>query len=59
MEDVKLVGFIHKYSDGDCSIWTVNLNKEDRKIIDEVLEKYQNDGESVRGDICSEILFKL
>ncbi|MBR0075477.1 MAG: hypothetical protein IJP96_06965 [Synergistaceae bacterium] len=44
-----IVGFIEKNVD-DYTIWNVELNKNDAEIINSILEKYQNDGYSIRGN---------
>lgn len=56
MSNVNLVGFIHQYGANDFSIWNVQLSAEDEKAINAILEKYQTQGFSVRGN--SEIKLK-
>lgn len=56
MSNVNLVGFIHQYGENDFSIWNVQLSAEDKKAINAILEKYQTQGFSVRGN--SEIKLK-
>ena len=56
MSNVNLVGFIHQYGNDDFSIWNVQLSAEDEKAINAILEKYQTQGLSVRGN--SEIKLK-
>ena len=56
MSNINLVGFIHQYGANDYSIWNVQLSAEDKKIINAILEKYQTQGLSVRGN--SEIKIK-
>ena len=50
MSNVNLVGFIHQYGENDFSIWNVQLSAEDKKAINAILEKYQTQGFSVRGN---------
>ena len=50
MSNVNLVGFIHQYGNDDFSIWNVQLSAEDKKAINAILEKYQTQGFSVRGN---------
>ena len=50
MNDVTLVGFIHQYGVDDFSIWSVQLSAEDEQAINAILEKYQANGFSVRGN---------
>ena len=56
MSNVNLVGFVHQYGATDFSIWNVQLSAEDEKAINAILEKYQTQGLSVRGN--SEIKIK-
>lgn len=56
MSNVNLVGFVHQYGANDYSIWNVQLSTEDEKAINTILEKYQTQGLSVRGN--SEIKIK-
>ena len=56
MSNVNLVGFIHQYGENDFSIWNVQLSAEDKKAINVILEKYQTQGLSVRGN--SELTIK-
>ena len=56
MSNVNLVGFIHQYGENDFSIWNVQLSAEDKKAINAILEKYQTQGFSVRGN--SELTIK-
>ena len=56
MSNINLVGFIHQYGANDYSIWNVQLSDEDQKNIEAILEKYQTQGFSVRGN--SEIKLK-
>ena len=56
MSNVNLVGFIHQYGNDDFSIWNVELSTEDKKAINAILEKYQDNGLSVRGN--SELTIK-
>ena len=56
MSNVNLVGFIHQYRNDDFSIWNVQLSAEDEKVINTILEKYQTQGFSVRGN--SELTIK-
>ena len=56
MSNVNLVGFVHQYGANDYSIWNVQLSTEDKKAINTILEKYQTQGLSVRGN--SEIKLK-
>ena len=51
MSNVNLVGFIHQYGANDFSIWNVELSTEDKKAINAILEKYQTQGFSVRGNL--------
>lgn len=50
MSNINLVGFIHQYGENDFSIWNVQLSAEDEKAINAILEKYQDNGLSVRGN---------
>ena len=51
LEEVgELVGFVHRYGTDDYSIWAVELSDADRDAINSILEKYQNDGVSIRGN---------
>ena len=50
MSNVNLVGFVHQYGANDFSIWNVELSTEDKKAINAILEKYQDNGLSVRGN---------
>ena len=50
MSNINLVGFIHQYGENDFSIWNVKLSAEDEKAINAILEKYQDNGLSVRGN---------
>lgn len=50
MSNVNLVGFIHQYGADDLSIWSVQLSAEDEQAINAILEKYQTQGFSVRGN---------
>ena len=56
MSNINLVGFIHQYGNDDFSIWNVQLSAEDENAINAILEKYQTQGLSVRGN--SEIKIK-
>ena len=56
MSNINLVGFIHQYGANDYSIWNVQLSDEDQKNIEAILEKYQTQGFSVRGN--SELTIK-
>ena len=56
MSNVNLTGFIHQYGENDFSIWNVQLSAEDEKAISAILEKYQDNGLSVRGN--SELTIK-
>ena len=56
MSNVNLVGFIHQYGANDYSIWNVQLSDEDQKNIEAILEKYQTQGLSIRGN--SELTIK-
>ena len=56
MSNVNLVSFIHQYGENDFSIWNVQLSAEDKKAINAILEKYQTQGFSVRGN--SELTIK-
>lgn len=51
MSNVNLVGFVHQYGANDFSIWNVELSTEDKKAINAILEKYQTQGFSVRGNL--------
>ena len=46
----ELIGFIWQHGDDDYSIWTVGLSDEDMKAVLEILERYETNGYSVRGD---------
>lgn len=50
INNISLVGFIHQYGEDDFSIWNVQLSEEDKKSIETILEKYQDQGFSVRGN---------
>ena len=50
MSNINLVGFIHQYGNDDFSIWNVQLSDEDQKAIEAILEKYRDNGFSVRGN---------
>ena len=47
----KLSALITKHEDDTYSIWSVELDKADEEKINLILEKYQNEGSSVRGKI--------
>lgn len=51
MNNVKLVGFIHRYGANDFSIWNVQLSDEDKESIEAILAKYETEGFSVRGSL--------
>ena len=46
----ELVGFVWQHGNDDYSIWTVTLNDEDMRKVLEILDKYDAQGYSVRGD---------
>lgn len=50
-----LVGFVHNYGKDDFSIWGVNLSEEDEMAIMEILQKYEDQGISIRGDLSMEL----
>lgn len=50
INNISLVSFVHSYGKNDFSIWNVQLSEEDKKAIEAILEKYQDQGFSVRGD---------
>lgn len=47
MED-KLCGFVWYHGNRDFSAWEVQLRKEDRDAIEQILAKYETDGTSER-----------
>ena len=51
MNNVKLVGFIHRYGANDFSIWNVQLSDEDKESIEAILAKYETEGFSVLGNL--------
>ena len=55
MDEVHLVGFVHQYGKDDFSIWGVQLSDEDESAIMEILQKYEDKGISVRGDLHTEL----
>ena len=46
----KLVGFIYQHEDGTVSICSTPLNSEDEGVIQSILNKYETEGTSVRGE---------
>lgn len=50
LNKINLVGFVHQYEEDDFSMWNVQLSEEDTKDIEAILEKYQDQGFSVRGN---------
>lgn len=46
-EKPQLIGAIYEMEDGQFSLWDgIRLTEEDDRIISEILEKYQTDGQS-------------
>ena len=50
LNKINLVGFVHQYGEDDFSMWNVQLSEEDTKTIEAILDKYQDQGWSVRGN---------
>lgn len=48
--NVTLVGFVHQYGENDFSLWGVQLSEGDERAINEILQKYEARGVSIRGD---------
>ncbi len=48
--NVTLVGFVHQYVENDFSLWGVQLSEGDERAINEILQKYEARGVSIRGD---------
>ena len=46
----KIVGYIYQHEDGTLSNCTTPLNSEDEAAIQSVLDKYETEGTSVRGE---------
>lgn len=55
MNEIHLVGFIHQYGKDDFSIWGVTLSEEYEEAIMKILQKYEAEGISVRGDLHTEL----
>ena len=57
---MKIKGIISEHGKDDFEMWhNFELNKEDEGIILDILSKYANDGESIRGtkeDITKEVI---
>lgn len=46
-EKPQLIGAIYEMEDGQFSLWDgIRMTEEDDRIISEILEKYQTDGQS-------------
>ena len=51
MDTGKLMGFIYKHLDGTYSLWGTDISEEDAQAIGGILDKYQSEGCSVRGNL--------
>ena len=47
----KVIGIMLEHSDGDREYYEPNLTSEDVKAIFNILQKYGDDNESIRGDL--------
>lgn len=48
-DDIQLIGFVFKHGDKDYSLWETDaISTEDQRKINQILEKYDTTGTSIR-----------